>query len=363
MKKFLVVLTILAVSLAGGSAFAASMKVDDDTFGRFGTKAIIRYQMTNPDATADKVDVVVPNARVYFSGQVTNTFKFGLNFDMSRGVAGAQGQSLSDAFIMLDFLKELKVMSGIYRMAVSRVALQDTYQYILPSSPDVAASGYLSRGQAGFRSAGLTVWGDVLDGKLRYNVGLWDGDMAAPIALDMDPATAGNQFGTNGPDSLGMSARVVFNFLDPEKGYVCPGCYLGKAQVFNVGVGYLTQDYIIGGAEKTYTVTTVDAFYDANGLTGELGFFQYEFDNAASTKSKGIYAQAAYVIADKIQPALRFETWDNDTVATADWAQVTAGVNYLFDGHDAKVGVELKRRQPEVGADIDTVTVQLQVQF
>ena len=377
MKKLLVLLVVLALSMFGVSAaFAYDVKVDDDTFAKVGAKAQIQYVMSTP--VHDKVDVGVSNARVYFAGQVTNQFKFGLNFDMGRTptatvfettdgatidipTPSTQTNSLSDAFIILDLAKEFKLMTGIYRMAVSRVALQDSYQFILINAPEVASKSFLSNGTlAGFRSGGLTLWGDLADGKVRYNVGLWDGDY---IADKIGNSITG--IGTNPDDEMAMTARVVMNFMDPEKGYTCPGCYLGKAKIANVGVGYLTQDYMntLAGAEKTYTVTTVDGFYDADNMTLEAAYFKYDYDNGV--KPTGYYVEAAYAM-DKIQPAARYESFDADVALNnnTDYTKIVLGVNYLFAGHDAKIGLEYAMKNFDgTGVDVDTTTVQLQVQF
>jgi hypothetical protein len=378
MKKFLVLLVIAAMTLFSVSAFAYDVKVDDDTFAKVGAKAQIQYVMSTP--VHDKVDVGVGNARLYVAGQVTNQFKFGLNFDMGRTATATlfevtdpatgavdviapstQTNSLSDAFIILDLAKEFKIMTGIYRMAVSRVALQDSYQFILINSPEVASKAFLSNATlAGFRSGGLTLWGDLADGMVRYNVGLWDGDYMADKIGNLTTGV-----GTNPDDKMAMTARVVLNFMDPEKGYTCPGCYLGKAKVANVGVGYLTQDYMntVAAAEKTYTVMTVDGFYDANGITAEAAYFQYDYDNGV--KPTGYYAEAAYAM-DKIQPAARYESFDADVAANdnTDFTKIVLGVNYLFAGHDAKIGIEYAMKDFDgTGVDVDTTTLQLQVQF
>ncbi len=417
MKKFLVVLTILAVSLAGGSAFAASIKVDDDTFASFGTRALIWVQANedaDPKGTGNSLDAAVRHARIYFSGQVTNQVKFGFNYDMTRGVwdnnsligtivgnvvgppptAGvlAPGGSqinmggpvatagVTDGFITLDFAKELKIMAGVYRMAVSRIALQDTYQYILPHGPSVAPGDTLSN-LRNYRSGGVTLWGDLMDGMLRYNVGIWDGSYTAmgPGGIETGPDRGAVVADANPQDKPAYSARLVVNFLDPEKGYTCPGCYLGKAKVANVGIGYLMQDYVGGDVliaagpgtagryapasvtpGLTYTVKTIDAFYDAAGLTAEAAYFIYDADQGV--KPTAYYAQLAYAM-DKIQPAVRYEKLDDDGDGSANYKQYVAGVNYLMDGHNAKVGLEYLKNDPNTGSSSDTWTVQLQVQF
>ncbi len=369
MKKFLAVATAAVLMLMSVSAFAYSVKVDDDTFASVGAKALIQVQaVSGPDQADHVMDVVIPNARLYTSGQITNTFKFGLNFDMTTGrtaTATTRTAALADGFVLLDFAKEFKVMTGMYRMAVTRVALQDTYTYITPTAPEVAGAQFLSSGErSGFRSAGITAWGDLMNGMLRYNVGVWDGDYS--------PAPGVVTGASNREDQPGLSARFVVNFLDPEKGYTCAECYLGKAKIANIGIGYLTQDYVTGtGAtqqDRTYTVTTVDGYYDADNLTVEAAYYSYDFDNASATVAgrtpTGMFLAAAYAFGN-IQPALRYETWDSDTKTgtTADFTKTTLAVNYLMDGHNAKISLEyaMKAFDTETATQKDTTTTTLQM--
>ena len=357
MKKILVLLMILALSLFGVSAaFAYEVKVDEDTYAKVGAKVQILIQDTdNTGGTSNETDLTLPNARIYFAGQVTNMVKFGLNFDFAAigtaatGTAANASGRATDAQITLDFAKEFKVMTGIYRVAFSRIALQDSYQYILISGPavdravaPVAAANLLGT----YRNAGVTAWGDLLDGKLRYNVGVWDDNYNVYAASN----------------HMMKTARVVYNFLDPEKGYTCAGCYLGKANVANVGVGYLTQDYDL---DKTYTAMTIDGFYESDGLTLEAAYFSADEDSGATTgvKPTSWYVEGAYLIGN-LQPAARYESYDDDG-GTGDYTVATAGINYLFDGANAKVGVQYAKKDPDAAGtpSTNTYALQLQVQF
>src|SRR3990172_7526864 len=360
MKKILVLLMILALSLFGVSAaFAYDVKVDEDTYAKVGAKVQILIKDTdNTGGTSNETDLTLPNARIYFAGQVTNMVKFGLNFDFAAigtaatGTAANASGRATDAQITLDFAKEFKVMTGIYRVAFSRIALQDSYQYILIDGPvvDRAVAPVAGTGGGGtalgtYRNAGVTAWGDLLDGKLRYNVGVWD-----------------DNYSVYASNHMMKTARVVYNFLDPEKGYTCAGCYLGKANVANVGVGYLTQDYDL---DKTYTAMTIDGFYESDGLTLEAAYFSADEDSGATTgvKPTSWYVEGAYLIGD-LQPAARYESYDDDG-GTGDYTVATAGINYLFDGANAKVGVQYAKKDWDAAGtpSENTYALQLQVQF
>jgi len=377
MKKLLVVFVVSAVSLFSADAMAYQVKVDEDTYANFLVMLQARVQSLEdgaPNGTDSSFDVNFFNARLSAVGQITNEVKFGLNFDpvaKTTLTTGADSR-LADAWITYDFAKEAKVQTGIYRMAVSRLALQSSYTYILPDSPIVGGPRYLTNGLAGFRDAGITAWGDLAGSTVRYYASIWDGQYIPDAAGG--PLAAADE---NGGDTTGKSARLVYNFLEPEKGYGTAGTYLGKTKIANVGIGYFMQDYTVGsitGERKTYSVLTADAFYDVAGVTVEGAYFLYDTDKGGDgSKPSGWYLQAAYLI-DRFQPALRYESWDADAAA-GDYSRIVAGVNNYLDGQNAMIQLEyLMHNTDKEGATVDRVNIgsskdyndiilQLQIQF
>jgi hypothetical protein len=356
MKKLLVILVVLALSMFGVSAaFAYDVKVDEDTYAKLGPKLQVRVTSTMPDPGDNENDVSIKQARFYASGQVTNLVKFGINYDFARSIAAASA-GVTDGFVTLDFSKEAKLMTGIYRVAFSRIGLQDSYQYILIDGPEImnsVAPVEASANLSDYRNAGITLWGDLMDGKLRYNVGIWDDDGSAAAGATFD-------------DKYLMTGRVVFNLGDPEKGYTCAGCYLGKANIMNVGFGYMMQDYTVvaTGADHTGTAMTFDFFMDQDGLTLEAAYVMSDDDlGAAGSEPTGFYAEAAMVFGS-LQPAVRYESYDDDG-GTGDYETITAGVNWLISGHDAKIQLAYSTKDFDnaAGVDADSLTAQLQVQF
>ena len=378
MKKLLVVLIVAAAaSLFSVNAMAYQVKVDDDTYANFLVMIQARVQSLEdgaPNGSDSSFDVNFFNVRLAVAGQITDLAKFGLNFDpvaKTTFTAGADTR-IADAWITFDFAKEAKVQTGIYRMAVSRLSLQNSYTYVLPDFPIVGGPKFLTDGLAGFRDAGITAWGDLADGMVKYYAAIWDGSYI-PKATGGPLAAAD----VNGKDTTGKSVRLVYNILEPEKGYGTLGTYLGKARIANVGIAYFMQDYTVGsatGPEKTYSVLTADAFYDVAGLTVEGAYFTYDNDKGvAGSKPSGWYLQAAYMI-EKLQPALRYESWDADAV-TGDYSRIVAGVNYYLDGQNAMVqleylmhntdnaGATVDRANPGSSKDYADIILQLQTQF
>jgi len=266
---------LLAVAALTGAALttnAAMLKVSDQTFANFGLKLQI-YGMVKSDAAAngkkDAVDFTIHNARIYFSGQLNPIVQFGANFDF--GVTdklyldndndgqidtvtkssheGSVGSKVRDAFINFHFMNEFNVMAGLYRVPFAREGLIDEYQRIfMPQEGEtpegtmwdnVHAPGTLTRALKSidntvdsYRDAGVTIWGDVLNGMVKYYVGVYDsmGDHDVSSLLG------------NGKDSLGYGIRVQFTptmlGFQGEKGYLVKETYLGKKNVLSVGLAY-----------------------------------------------------------------------------------------------------------------------------
>jgi len=301
-KALLVVAALTGVSM---TANAALLKVNDQTFANFGLKLQI-YGQSLEDAANDgqdnAIDFTIQNARVYFSGQLNPIVQFGANLDFT--VTGAntshEGTSTTkvrDAFINFHFMNELNVMAGYYRVPFSRATLVDRYDtifmpqdgwvtiggpykdqilptlYIAGSNAEVrlTASNVLggptlgnavaitgTTDEADFaRDAGVTVWGNVLNGMVKYYVGVYDG---------FGDHNAGEVVAGSGKDNLGYAIRLEFTptmlGFQADKGYLHKETYLGQKRDLTIGVGYGTSKLDVGVASFTFKSWTVDANWE-----------------------------------------------------------------------------------------------------
>lgn len=359
----------LLLGLAGSSWAGVELKIDDDTKATIGFKTQIWVQRAEdaaPSQSDPSTDISIRAFRLYTNGQVTPRVKFSSNIDWSKGdwdgsVGRAGTATVRDASITFDLAPEAQVLAGLYRTPFSRTGLQDSYQFLLPHSPEVAKASYL--GDTGdFRNAGLTLWG-VLGGTVTYAVGAFDGNLN-PIGA------------TTSEDDLFYSGRVAFSPLDAEKGYTNAGTYLGKKQVLTVGAGYLLGKYSIETDAPTYSAWTVDAFTEfsiaGGALTAEGAWFNYDrgVDNG---KTDGHYVTVAYLFPGRrLQPVVRYESSDRQGSITGgeDFTKWTAGVNWFIKGNDAKISLEYAGKnyehegsKPRVDKDFGDATLALQLQF
>ena len=308
MKKAL--LGIAALTGTALSANAALLKVSDQTFANFGLKMQIYGQVLEDAANNgkdDAFDFTIQNARIYFSGQLNPIVQFGANLDFAVTGAntsheGTSSTKVRDAFINFHLMDELNVMAGYYRVPFSRETLTDRYNrifmpqdgwvyyneqnsiyknQILPTlkinagnkvdvhltSSNVLGGPTLGNAvsisgttdESDFaRDAGVTVWGDLLNGMVKYYVGIYDG---------FGDHNVGEVVANAGKDNLGYAIRIQFTptmlGFQGEKGYLLKETYLGKKNVLSLGVAYASSKLDLGGGTSfTFKSWTVDANYE-----------------------------------------------------------------------------------------------------
>jgi len=361
--------SLLAMAALMGAAVlpsqAAVIRVDEDTFANMGLKLQIWAQhlgKTTPGGK-DYNDFSINNARIYFSGQVNKMVQFGANLDSAvyggggtRGShSGTKESRVNDAFINLKPADEFQVMAGLYRLPFSRATLTDSYSYYIPTG-----YGYSTRGNMfapfgigsnianGYRDAGLTFWGNVADGMLKYQIGVFDGrwDHVNPNGVKDNLAFAGRIQFT--PTMLGFKG---------EKGFTLADTYLGKQNVLSIGLGYNTQKWDDGkGNSATAKAWTVDAMWEQKfgDIVPNLQLGYQDRKDMPAAKLPGKVKDRAYYVQGQLlfdqvvglgKPALaiRYEKLDDRTPANRDTNRTGVFLNYYIKGQNAKV---------QLGADV-----------
>ncbi|SHK24461.1 porin [Thermocrinis minervae] len=423
MKKSLLAMAAL-MGVAILPSQAAMIRLDEDTFANTGLKLQIWAQRLGKaqNGGQDYTDFSIANARVYFSGQVNKYVQFGANLDFGLGRnlnlqgrtqhSGTNETRVNDAFINLKLMDEVQLMAGLYRVPFSRASLTDSYTYIIPT-------GYgwgIATGSAGnalainpyapfsvgtalgniYRDAGVTLWGNIADGLVKYQLGVFDGRY--------DHAT-----GALGPkDKLAFAGRIQFTptmlGYKAEKGFTLADTYLGTQNVLTIGLGYTFQKAQTTGQPFNYSKNakawTVDAMWEQKFQDFvpnlQLGYInQKDVANAALPNVNYGKAEAFYVqgqlLYDQVvglgKPALairweqnknkslaQYDTTTGTVTAVAGTPKVTrTGVflNYYIKGQDAKIQLgadfvnlnsDAKANVPN-GKNFTDWTLALQTQF
>lgn len=386
--------SLLAVAALMGAAIlpaeAAVLRVDENTFANTGLKLQIRAQNLGKTTNDGKnyTDFSIANARVYFSGQVNKIVQFGANLDFAvhslgagRGFHQGTGNSrANDAFINFKFMDEFQVMAGLYRVPFSRATLTDSYSYYIPTGYGWGLSNSFASGNRPnafapftigsnigntFRDAGLTFWGNIMDGLIKYQIGVFDG------RYDHTNAPIGNE------DKLAFSGRIQFTptmlGYKAEKGFTLADTYLGRQNVLTIGLGYNAQKWGTTGltfnTSGTAKAWTVDAMWEQKfgdivpniqlGYVNNKDVADYSAPNVNIRKNKAYYLQAQLLYDQVIgigKPALGIRYEKHDEASTRQVFNTNTGalttsttgndrdtqrwgvfVNYYIKGQDAKV--------------------------
>ncbi len=386
MKKAL--LAVAALTGTALTANAALLKVSDQTFANFGLKLQIYGQYLEDAANSgsdDAFDFTIQNARAYFSGQLNPIVQFGANLDFTVTGQKTSHEATSttkvrDAFINFHFMDAFNVMAGYYRMPFSRANLVDRYDTIfMPQDgwvrysktnririykdqiiPTIYIAGtdtalYLTANnvlggptlgnavsitdttdEADFaRDAGVTVWGNVLNGMVKYYVGVYDGFGDHNVA----EAAVGT-----GKDNLGYAVRLEFTptmlGFQSDKGYLHKETYLGKKKDLTIGVAFASSKLDTGNANK--------GSYTFNSWTVDVNWEQkFNFQGIALVPK----FEAGYVYTDGDDLPLADAANSTNVIGTLDKVEtwyVTVGT--LFDKPIwlGKLGVYVKYQDTDV---------------
>jgi hypothetical protein len=305
-----------------------------------------------PDGSASSA-FNLDSVRLYASGEVKSWLKATFNTERD----GNGHVDVLDGYVQFEPADAFNVWIGRMLPPSDRANLDGPYYLNTWLYP-----GVVSQYPAQFdgRDDGATVWGKLFDKKLVYSIGAFNGH---------DRITGAANQGNN----MLYAGRIAYNFLDPEPdpAYYESSTYYGAANILTVAFALQYQHDGVGTAlvrgdylgwnfdalfEKKYqgfgTVTLEGAYYKYN--TGSVQDVTPGFAGAGSTANVGGLAQGQafllggdYMFPDKlgigsVQPALRYQEFDPD-VGTALTRQVDIGVNYIIDGHNARISADFAK--------------------
>ena len=234
------------------------------------------------------------------------------------------------------------------------------------SSYAFANDGLISAGvvpDAPVRDIGATIFGTGQLGEttsIKYYAGMYNG---VPNELESGALETDKRF----------TVRAQFNIGDPEPGYFQSSTYLGGKSTIAIGVGYDTQSNVLArGGKADYSLMTVDFFLDkplgSNALTFEGAWMLADWGDEASLKQlqgSGFYGQLGFLINQKWQPWILYETFASDSDDTAsfqvdgNYDTYRIGLSWFLDGQHAniKAGYEMvNMKQKLEGTDKDNLS-------
>ena len=184
-------------------------------------------------------------------------------------------------------------------------------------------------------------------GLFDYRLGVWRGFADRNMKGNTD-----KEDDINPEASPRFCGRIQMNIVDAETGFFYSGNYLGKKSIFSIGGGADYQNDAVrnpGNQLKPYFGWTTDLAVDlpigndyvlaVQGAFVRVKNKPYETGGGYSSGQLGFFAQAGFLLFNKIQPVLKYMKWkDSDKGDTTEY--FVGGAGYFIDGHKANIKAE-----------------------
>lgn len=326
-----------------------------------------------PSGTSRSSDFSLDSIRLYVNSSLNKTIKGTFNTEK-----GADDEiKMLDAYAQFEFSDAFNVWMGRMLPPSDRSNLDGPYYLSAWAYP-----GVVSQYPAKFagRDNGVNVWGKVLDKKLTYAVGVFEGHNNFIGASSED-------------DNLLYAGRIQYDFWDSslDPAYYTSSTYYGSKNVLSVGMAAMYQKDGVGTAvaKGDYQSWNLDALLEkklatGGALTVEAAYYNYDtgdtadvvsgFGGSTGTDNVGglsqgtaYLASAAYLLpqnvgAGKFQPYVRYQSFDND-LSKITSSQNDVGVNYILNNHNARISATYSTNKADNTKSLDRFVVGLQLQF
>ena len=423
-KKFLV--AGAAVALVAGTMSmpqtanaAGTIKADDDKWISIGMGLKTSFNAVEGASPAGHYsnDFAVDNARIYLNGQVhknigfevtTECFNCGTaannNAALQQSTFGSTNFGSNSSIGLLDAIGKIEINDAV-NLWVGRM--------LLPTDRNTLNNAFYTASYSGLRDAAHSAG---YSANFNSGAGLYGRDNAATIWGKVHPGgmhllyafavSQGLRHPANSGSSLMYTGRIQLNLLndEPMSGYYTAGTYYGTAgDIVAIGISGQHQKDGAGNASAGFGVTDVTNFsVDAMvekllpnnaGVLTFNGQFKRQWARYSAAATTALDAnnnvncfcvfsghswsvQALYLIPAKIGVG-RFQPYAQYTAINAldsanrnEWQ---GGVNYVIDGHNARVAAyytygDLRTKGamygPSVSGDkVDSFHVALQLQY
>lgn len=320
-----------------------------------------------PNGSSRSQDFSLDSARIYISGSLNKNIKGMLNTE--KDIAG-EGFQVIDGNVQIQIIPELTIWAGRFLSPSDRANMAGPYYSLGGGYWSGIASRYGFNGGYIGRDDGVAAVGELLDGKLGYSLGAFEGNTVFKIA------GLTNQGPRTGSDGLMYAGRLQYDFWDAEPGYYGTGNYLGTKDILAVGIAGRTQNN--GAASLTkegrYSSYSVDFLLEKKDIgpgavSFEAAYYDYDTDDVfLSEQGKAYSAGAGYIFSEpvgwgKFQPFVRYQKFNSDALTASDIKKYDVGVNYIFEGYNAQVSAIYSDTKVSGTDNKNAFNVALQIQF
>lgn len=354
--SFLFLLLVFGLCSAAVVQAGATFKIDDTKWISIGAGLRTSFKGVEDGAgrKGDKwsKDFDLNNIRLYVNGQLHAYIKLEFNTECENCSDGGDIRVL-DAIGKFEFNQYVNIWGGRMLVPADRAELDGPFFHNVyefnntPFYPSDFSGPDNEAGRFG-RDDGINFWGALgTDKRFTYLFGVFDG-------LDG---------GANVNDNLLYGARLSYNFWNVEEnpGYYTSSTYYGNAgDVLTIGWAFQYQGDGAGtrADPADFFGTSVDLLMEkvlpnegVVTLEGEYKYFDLDDLTPAALAAPdcfclfegdayevtALYLFPQQVSIGKFQPYVRYTNNDPDNSSKRD--QIEVGINYVIDGHNARVSL------------------------
>jgi hypothetical protein len=336
-----------------------------------------------PNGDSNSKEFNLDHARLYVNGKVLDYLGFELNGEVDTAGSSSQQLEVLDAVFKIEPNPLFNVWAGRFLPPSDRSNLSGPFflngAYDFPM---VQAYPNIFHG----RDNGVATWGQIDGGMFKWQAGIFEGTDGA----------------INQKDNPLFAGRLVLNLLDPEPGYYNFSTYYGAKDVLAIGVSGMHQENSSGTLNAggtpsetgDFTGFNVDVLFekklsslDDGVVSLEGAYYVYDdddLDEAAlpedgslslvgdpNRQGESFFVLGSFLFPTKIgvgivqgqlQPYVRFQKYDRSSNAGLEKVTET-GVNYIVDGHNARVSLFYQNLDVASGPAVDSFVLAGQFQF
>jgi len=339
--------------------------------------------------------------RLITSGDITKQLHFFVQLDSPNfgrptatdptGLTGGTGVTngrilLQDAQLIYEPVPGIFIEMGLLLLPLSHNQVQSTTSFVTldlhantirfpGATAGVSGTAPVNNATTGLREPGIQVRGWILEKKLGFRLGVFNGVRGTSGAYD--PNTATSIQGVNPAGDPQIGGYLHYNFLDSEeRGWLYQGVYFNNKPILSVGVGGGFQEKAIRGINPTLGPQDWRAFaadiymalplFPDHELIAQVAYYNYDFGTGNPNNGNGGFAEVGYRF-EQFQPFVSYEAfWGSETNKSADARIWWVGVNWWFRRiNSIKLEFEATRTGTLVSTNtsIHSVTLQWQLFF
>jgi hypothetical protein len=327
-------------------AFGTKIKVDDTKWFLVGMgfRSSINVTEGGADNGADGTNIESGGMRLYTAAKMHKNISVEFNTEIASNDQSNLNIRLLDAVAKIN-IAGFDFWTGRFLPPSDRSNLDGPYFLNAYQFPIAQAYPAIFAG----RDNGAAIMKEYNGGQFKWSYGVFEG-RTANTNSDANP---------DNEDNFLHAARATINFWDPEPGYYTTSSYYGAKDVLALAFVYQHEKDGAGtgpsdALRSDFNAWSIDGLMEKkiqNGAVVNLegAYYNYDTDDKVDTsitQGQSYLLLASYLMPNsigwgKLQPYVRQQHFsretDGDKTANGGHWRTEGGLNYIIDGHNAKL--------------------------